>query len=94
MIGSKSHSHIIVIVRVRVMVMVRVKVMFRVRVSCFLTSTPHLYAIQSQLRPRLISGDWFQEPRPPPTLRASPSKTLVVLIVVLMVIMRCVVSQC
>jgi len=49
-------------VRVRVMVMVRVKVRFRVRVSCFLSSTPHLYAIQSQLRPRMISGDWFQEP--------------------------------
>ena len=68
MIGSKSHTHIIVMVRVRVrvmvMVMVRVKVRFRVRVSCFVTSTPQSYVIQSQLRPRLISVDWFQEPHP------------------------------
>jgi len=41
------------------MVMVRVKVRFKVRVSCFVTSTPHAYVIQSQLRPRLISVDWF-----------------------------------
>jgi len=46
------------------MVMVRVKVRFRVRVSCFVTSTPHPYVIQSQLIPRLISVDWFQDPRP------------------------------
>jgi len=51
-------------VRVRVMFMVRVKVRFRVSVSCFVTSTPHPYAIQSQLRPRLIRGDWFQQPHP------------------------------
>ena len=46
------------------MVKVRVKVRFRVRVSSFVTSTPHPYVIQSQPRPRLISVDWFQEPRP------------------------------
>ena len=51
-------------VKVMVMVMVRVKVRFGVRVSCFVTSTPHPYVIQSQLIPRLISVDWFQEPRP------------------------------
>jgi len=35
-------------------------------------SRPRLYAIQSQPRPRLISGDWFQEPRQHRILWATP----------------------
>jgi len=52
LIGSKGHADF----SVRVMIRVRV----RVTVSCLVTSRPRPYAIQSQPRPRLISGDWFQ----------------------------------
>ena len=58
------HAHFRVKVRVRVRARVRVRVRVKVRVSCLVTSKSRLYAIQSQPRPRLISGDWFQEPRP------------------------------
>ena len=55
-IGSKGHADFSVRVRIRVRA--------RVRVSCIVTSRPRLYAIQPQPRPRVISGAWFQEPRP------------------------------